>query len=260
MRFPTFLIGVLVGSVAPLLSAAAEPTDITVRVLAKDAKFIGSSMGGVRITLRDARSGKILAEGTTAGGTGDTAQVMHESGGRRARLADDAAAAFTATLDLDEPRLIKAEAYGPLAQPQAARRVTAEQWLVPGRGLTGGDGWVLVMPGFVVDVLAPPAHVRMQAGAKEFVVRANVMMMCGCPIRPGGIWDSNDYEIKARLSRDGASVGEFSLDYAGTASQFRGTVPVQGPGLYEITVFAHDPETGNTGLDRTTFIVAGSDE
>ena len=36
----------------------AEPTDITVRVLSKDAKFVGTSMGGVRITLRDAETGE----------------------------------------------------------------------------------------------------------------------------------------------------------------------------------------------------------
>lgn len=251
-----FLVGCLMAGTGP---AFAEATDITVRVLAKDAKFVGSSMGGVRIMLRDAISGEILAKGKTAGGTGDTGKVMHEKGGRRAPLADDTAAAFTATLDLAEPRLIKAEAYGPVAQPQAARRVTAEQWVLPGRDISG-DGWILEMPGFVVDVLAPPAHVRLQEGAEEFLVQANVTMMCGCPVRPGGIWDSNGYEIKAAVTRDGEAIGEFDLTFAGTASQFQGTVPIKTPGLYEVTVFAFDPQTGNTGLDRTTFIVAGPAE
>jgi hypothetical protein len=41
--------------------AAAEPTDVTVRVLAKDSKFVGTSMGGMRIILRDAQTGEILA-------------------------------------------------------------------------------------------------------------------------------------------------------------------------------------------------------
>src|SRR5688572_15553148 len=99
--------------------AFAEPTEITVRVLAKDSKFIGTSMGGMRIVLRDAQTGEILATGVTRGGTGDTALIMHENRGSRAVLSDDSAAKFTTTLDLDEPRLIEAEAYGPLGQPQA---------------------------------------------------------------------------------------------------------------------------------------------
>src|SRR3546814_4228081 len=37
---------------------AAEPTEIMVRALAADAKFIGTSMGGMRVTIRDVRSGE----------------------------------------------------------------------------------------------------------------------------------------------------------------------------------------------------------
>jgi hypothetical protein len=123
--------------------AAAEPTDVTVRVLAKDSKFVGTSMGGMRIILRDAQTGEILAKGITEGGTGNTKLIMHEDRGRRAQLSDESAAKFTAALDLDEPRLIEAEAYGPIGQPQAAVRVLSTQWVVPGRGISGGDGWVL---------------------------------------------------------------------------------------------------------------------
>ena len=47
-----------------------------------------------------------------------------------------------------------------------------------------------------------------------------------------------------------------ALVFAGQASQFKGSVPVFGAGVYDVTVYAHSPETGNTGLDRTTFIVA----
>src|SRR5665648_93926 len=85
------------------------------------------------------------------------------------------------------------EAYGPLAQPQAAHRVVSSQWVIPGRGHTGGDGWVVELPGFVVDVLAPPAHVKLK-GVSKVDVRANVVMMCGCPIEPGALWDGDKYE------------------------------------------------------------------
>jgi hypothetical protein len=237
--------------------AFAEPTEITVRVLAKDSKFIGTSMGGMRIVLRDAQTGEILTTGVTQGGTGDTALIMHENRGSRAVLSDDSAAKFTTTLDLDEPRLVEAEAYGPLAQPQAATRVLATQWVVPGRNVTGGDAWVLELPGLVVDVLAPPAHIRVSREAGDVDVRANVVMMCGCPIEPGGMWDADKLEVKAIVRRNGDRISEIPLAYAGQTSQFAAKVPAKEPGLYEVIVYAHDPRNGNTGLDRTTFIVPG---
>ena len=47
-----------------------------------------------------------------------------------------------------------------------------------------------------------------------------------------------------------------ALDYGGRASQFAGSVPIDAPGLYDVTVYAHNPRTGNTGVDRTAFFVA----
>jgi hypothetical protein len=255
MRVSIFALS-LAACMVPL-AAFAEPTEITVRVLAKDSKFIGTSMGGMRIILRDAQTGEILATGVTQGTTGDTELIMHENRGSRAVLSDAGAAKFTATLDLDEPRLIEAEAYGPLAQPQAATRVLATQWVVPGRHFTGGDGWVLELPGLVVDVLNPPAHIRVARDAGGVNVRANVVMMCGCPIEPGGLWDANKLEVKAIVRRDGQRIFEVPLAFAGETSQFAAKVEAAEPGFYEVIVYAHDPSNGNTGLDRTTFIVTG---
>ena len=234
--------------------AWAEPTEITVRVLSKDAKFIGTSMGGMRITLRDAETREILASGVTEGGTGDTKRLMHEGAGRRAALSDASAAKFQVTLDLESPRLIEVEAYGPLAQRQAAQRVVASQWVIPGRGISGGDGWVLEIPGFAVDVLAPPAHVKFD-GATTVEVRANVVMMCGCPIEPKGLWDADKYEVQAIVSRNGKPVSQVPLTYAGQPSQFAAAVSATEPGMYEVAVYAYDPANGNTGVDRTTFII-----
>jgi hypothetical protein len=212
-------------------------------------------MGGVRIMLTDAHSGERLAEGVTAGGTGDTDLIMHDSRGRRAQLSDESAAAFRTTLDLERPRLIKVEAYGPLAQPQAAHRVSATQWVVPGKDVAGGDGWVLELPGFVVDVLAPAAHQKLPNDTESVSVQANVTMMCGCPIEPGGIWDADRYEVAMTVLRDGDRMCEIDLEYAGETSRFSGQVPVSGSGVYEVIVHAYDPHNGNTGVDRTTFIV-----
>ena len=43
--------------------ALAEPTAITIRAISHDGKFIGDSMGGVRVRLTEAASGRELAAG-----------------------------------------------------------------------------------------------------------------------------------------------------------------------------------------------------
>lgn len=235
--------------------AQAEPTALTVRVLSKDAKWIGSSMGGAQIIVRDAHSGAILAQGLTKGDTGNTKRMMQEPQDRRVPMSDDKSAKFETTLDLDTPRLIEVEAFGPMGQMQAAHKVTSTQWVVPGRGITGGDGWVLELPGFVVDVLDPPAHVKL-TGVKSVGITANVTMMCGCPIEPKGLWDADKYEVKAIVTHDGKVTGEVDLKYAGKTSQFAGVIPVDGAGVYDVTVYAYDYANGNTGVDRTTFMAA----
>jgi hypothetical protein len=81
--------------------------------------------------------------------------------------------------------------------------------------------------------------------------------MCGCPIEPGGMWDADKLEVKAIVRLNGARISEIPLAYAGQTSQFAAKVPAKEPGFYEVIVYAHDPRNGNTGLDRTTFIVTG---
>lgn len=252
---PLVALAALLALLAPAAPAAAEPTRLSVRVLSKGAKFVGSSMGGVLITVRDADTGELLASGTTRGTTGDTARIMKEAHGRGAVLSTPDAARFEAVLDLDRPRLLRVAAAGPLVQRQAANEVSLTQWAVPGRHLDGGDGLLLELPGFVVDVLAPPAHVRLAGGTPEIGIAANVTLMCGCPITPGGLWDAGAYEVRAWIERDGERVGDLPLAYAGSASQFAANWMAPGPGTYEILVFAHDPVNGNTGLDRTSVIV-----
>jgi hypothetical protein len=161
---------------------------------------------------------------------------------------------FRATLDLAAPRRIEVSALGPLAQRQAAGSVSSSMWVVPGKHVTGGDGWLLELPGFAVDVLAPPAQQRLPAG-REVALRANVVMMCGCPIEPGGLWDASRYEVGAVVFRNGTKLRELPLAWAGETNQFAGALGDLAPGAYEVLVYAHDPANGNTGLDRTVFLV-----
>jgi len=248
-------IVVLAALVVGAGAAAAEPTRITVRVISKDAKFIGSSMGGALITIRDVETGRILAEGVTAGSTGDTAKIIREPRQRGVPISTKDSAKFDAEIDLDRPRQIEVSAIAPAAQRQSANRVSATQWLIPGKHVTGGDGWVLEMPGMMVDVLNPPAHMGFLGVPQTMALKANVTMMCGCPLEPEGLWDSSKFEIKAIVSRDGALVGEVAMDYAGELSQFGASLAIDKPGLYQITVYAYDPASGNSGLDQTTFSV-----
>jgi hypothetical protein len=64
--------------------APARPTEIVVRVISKDSKFIGTSMGGMRITLRDAHTGELLATGIIVGGTGVPSGLCSKAGAGRA--------------------------------------------------------------------------------------------------------------------------------------------------------------------------------
>ena len=248
-----FLILILVLVTAPAL---AVDTRIDVRVISRGAKFIGTSMGGVHVTVRDAHTGELLAKGKTSGSTGDTERIMKEAHKRNSTLATPDAAVFSTYIDISEPRKIEVTARGPLAQRQAANTISATQWVIPGKHLSGGNGWLLEMPGFVVDVLDPPAHKGLSGVPQDITVTANVTKMCGCPITPGGLWDADEYEVRALVRRNGESLPDLPLEYAGESSQFTGTLTVSRPGTYEITVYAFDSESGNTGIDTTTVNVS----
>ena len=175
-RWQVGVAGIAIGFLCAA-AVQAEDTRITVRVLSKDAKFIGTSIGGVRVILKDADTGEILADGITTGGTGDTGRIMKEDRKRHQPIATEGSAAFTARLDLDKPRRIEVTAYGPLGQLQSANRVSATQWVIPGRHIDQGDAWLLVMPGFAVDILAPAALARFQGIPLAVTIEANVVMM-----------------------------------------------------------------------------------
>jgi len=236
-------------------SAIAVSTEIIVRVKSKDAKFIGSSMGGVLVTIKDIDTGELLAKGIATGSTGDTKLLMKTPHLQGMILSDEKASKFSTTIDIDEPRLIEVSAYGPLAQRQSANRISATQWVVPGKHITGGDAWMLELPGLIVDILEPPAAIKYGNVPGKVKVRANVAMMCGCPIKPGGLWDADKFEIMALLKKDGKSAVEFPLKYSGKTSQFQTSLPVSEKGTYELILYAYDPANGNTGLDKTSFIV-----
>lgn len=68
---------------------------------------------------------------------------------------------------------------------------------------------------------------------------------------PGGLWDSSKYEINALIKHKGKITDTVNIDFAGP-STFQGEANVLEKGKYEIIVYAYDPQTGNTGVDRVT--------
>jgi hypothetical protein len=237
--------------------ALATETRLVVRARARDGKFVGTSMGGALVVIRDAHTGQVLASGVTAGSTGNTRTLMMQPHARGAALADQASAKFTAVVDLTQPRLVTVEVSGPQAQRQALVTSTTQIWLLPGKHIEG-DGLILELPGFVVDVLAPSAHefLALPANRKLTVtLRANLVLMCGCTTEPKGLWDSSRYELAAHVELNGRPLPRVPLKYAGKASTYEGALSVRQKGVYEVTVTAFDAAAGNTGVDRTTFVV-----
>ncbi|MDX1396284.1 MAG: hypothetical protein R3195_18025 [Gemmatimonadota bacterium] len=224
----------------------AQATKVLVRVTAKDAKIIGSGVGGAHVTIRDAASGAVLAEGVQEGSTGDTPSIM----GARERGATvfdtDGAAGFLAELDVREPTRVLIEATAPLGTDHAVQSGSKSLLVVPGRDITG-EGVIIELNGFTVEVQAPEAGRQIMAG-EAFDVRARVTMLCGCPTEPGGMWDSSDYEILLRAVRDQEIVGEWPMEFSGTTSEYTASARLDAPGEFELQVLAIDTGKGNTGM------------
>ncbi|WP_156135478.1 hypothetical protein [Novosphingobium malaysiense] len=227
--------------------ALAEPTDIVVRVIAQDAKFVGSSMGGVRIVLRDPKSGTVFAEGRTEGGTGNTARIM-KSDGRSPLRVDGSEAAFSATLDISRPTLVELDAYGPLDYPESAVQVSQQRWIMPGENATIGDGWTIELPGLVINPETSVAGLSVGISAK-------VMPMCGCPITPDGLWPADEYEVHVSAWQKGSQLATSKLAFDTSPGVFSGDVELPAKGRYELTVSARNTRTGNSGV-RTIEVVA----
>lgn len=233
--------------------SATETTKVVVRAQSKDAKFIGTSMGGAMITIKNAQTAKLLAQGFTVGSTGDTQKLVRDASERYVQLSSPGAAKFEADLSLSEPTFVTIEAVAPYAKKQAHVTSSTQLWIIPGKDITG-DGIILEIPGFSVDVLSPQTHSTLQG--PQMTIRANIVMMCGCPTSDGGLWDSSEYEIEALIKKDGKKVDTIPLNFTGQTSTFESMYTAPGQGVYEITVYAYHAETGNTGVDKTTTIVS----
>ncbi|PLB19255.1 MAG: hypothetical protein TRG1_1959 [Flavobacteriaceae bacterium FS1-H7996/R] len=238
-----------------MLSFATE-TQIIVRVKAKDAKFIGSSIGGAYVVIRNKLTNEILAKGKTEGSTGDTDLIMKTPRERGSNISDQMTAKFVAIIDIDEPVFISIEVDSPISNKQARIHASTELWLIPGKHILG-DGVIIEISGFIVDILEPRTHQYIPLASienKSFKLKANVVMMCGCTINKNGIWDSEKMEVRAIIKLNDSKLEEVPLSFVST-NLFEGEFMIEKPGDYEVIIYAYDSLSGNTGVDKVNYII-----
>lgn len=229
----------------------AVPTRLTVRVVAQDAKLIQDAVGGASITVRDLESGELLAQGLQRGDSGSTDKIMRRAHVRGENIYDvPGAAVFSTTLALTRPTRVEIIAEGPLDYPQAMQSASTTLLMVPGKDVVG-DGVVLTLHGFIVELLAAADLAGATPGA-ELPVEARLRMMCGCPTEPGGLWDADRYEIQVQFIRGGSVVAKAPLDYAGRRSTFAGRIRLPVAGADLLRVVASDPGGVNIGMDEVS--------
>ena len=246
-----FIVLLLIGG-----GLQATPTKLVVRAKAKDAKFIGSSIGGAYVIVRNKQTGEILAQGRTTGSTGNTGLIMKQPKERYTRLADENTSKFVATLDIDNPVFVTVEVLAPVNKKEASVAVSTELWMIPGKHIEG-DGIIVEIPGFVVEVLRPRTHQFISLkDLKEnrLEIQANIVMMCGCTISDGGLWDANKIEVKGLLSKNGEPAVEIPLTLV-EPNLFKAAATVTAAGNYELIVYAYHAESGNTGLDKVNYVI-----
>jgi hypothetical protein len=235
----------------------AVPTKIVVRVKARDAKFIGTGIGGAAVIIRENLSGSVLSRGVTSGGSGDTKILMQTPVVRYQSQTDSTTAKYIATIDIDEPTLVDIEVQAPLSRRGAAIKGATQLLVIPGKDILG-DGIVIELPGLILDILSPYTH---QSLSKEsfskgaFVFRVNLVMLCGCPVSKGGVWDADNFEVKAYLKKDGRVIGNYELNKIDVVNVYEGKLPSLEKGNYELTVYAFQNKGNNAGVDRINFTV-----
>jgi hypothetical protein len=240
---------------SPLFAqTGGKETKVMIRAIARDAKVIGTHVGGARITVRDTSTGEILAQGMQQGGTGDTDVIMKKPHTRGMSVYNSAdASGFLAVLHLDKPTVVEVSAEGPLGNAQATQRSSKTMLLVPGEDVLG-EGILLEIHGFIITPIAPLQDAKVKAGS-PFEVRATVTMACGCPTEPDGLWDANKIRVVARLLRDGKVESEIPMTYAGVQNTFHVDVPVTSAGPLELQVLAMDPGSANFGMTREAIAI-----
>ncbi len=253
--FSAIVFAILVVASPLFAQTGAKETKVMIRAVARDAKVIGTHVGGARITVKDAATGEILAQGMQQGGTGDTDVIMKKPHTRgMAVYGSGDTSGYLAVLHLDKPTVVEVSAEGPLGNAQATQRSSKTLLLIPGEDVLG-EGILLEIHGFIVTAVAPLPDAKVKAGS-PFEVRATITMSCGCPTDPDGLWDANKIHVVARLLRDGKVQSEIPMTYAGVQNTFHADVPASAAGPMELQVLSMDAGSANFGMmkEAVTFV------
>jgi hypothetical protein len=245
---------ILLFSASLFAQTDSKETKVMIRAVARDAKVIGTHVGGAKITVKDATTGEVLAQGMQQGGTGDTNTIMKTPRTRGMSVYSSAdASGYLAVLHIDKPTVVEISAEGPLGNAQATQRTSKTMLLIPGQDVLG-EGVLLEIHGFIVTALSPVADAKVKSGA-PFEVKATVTMACGCPTEPDGLWDANKIHVVARLLRDGKVQSEIPMTYAGVQNTFHADVPATGVGPLELQVLSMDAGSANFGMMKEAVTV-----
>jgi hypothetical protein len=243
-------------------------TPVLVRVQAKGGKFLGPDAGYSQVTITDAASGTVLAEGTAQGGSGTLTADFVSTASRQAIVtaapggqslswlsatADPPTAGLSASLQLGAPTLVRFTAEALTDGSPNGHIVTQTMSVNPGDDLSAEPGVVLVIPGLIVQI----RQCAVAAPVPSLTVTAWVTMMCGCKIAPSSPWLPAEFEVTAVVTDvSGAVVARAPLAFQ-TTSTFGVRMPLHlPPGDYTLTVNALQPAEANAGSASTPFTLA----
>jgi hypothetical protein len=179
LKFALYLIVLIIIAISfDYLSFSAEkiPTKIVVRVVSKDAKVVGSGVGGAFVRIRNLETGEILAQGKQEGGTGDTERIMVRPRKRGEIVYGTSGAAFfQAEIPLDRPTQVEIYAEAPLAYPHSIQKGSKTLTLIPGKHILG-EGVIVELDGLIVNILNPSPKEVLKKG-EEVTIKAEVRML-----------------------------------------------------------------------------------
>jgi hypothetical protein len=161
---------------SPSLSAEKVLTKVIVRVVSKDAKVIGSGVGGAFVRIKDLETGESLAQGKQEGGTGDTDRIMVQPRRRGETVYGTSGAAFyEAGIPLDRLTQVEIYAEAPLAYPQSIQKGSKTLTLIPGKHVLG-EGVIIELDGLIVNILNPSPKEVLKKG-EALTIKAEVRML-----------------------------------------------------------------------------------
>ncbi len=246
----------------------ATTTPMMIRVQAKGGKFLADDIGGAEVMVRDARTGQWLGGGRVQGPDSGTLQANYVPSASLSAVVTPGTpprvqwlvpgpttSGLTVHLPITQPTLLEVEAYGPLGGLQSAQRVVTRCWAVPGQPITQGPGFVVELPGLVVQVQQPPTHLEYPKAPASVSFLVNITMMCGCPIGNGLAWIPDDFTVTAAVERlgSGASPTPVGFTQIQNPSIFQGSFDLKIPGFYQAAITAVQKSTGNLGTGTVTF-------